>query len=67
MKKSPNNWIGFSSLTIQIAVIVYFAVKIGNWLDVKFNENNFFTFLTCIFSITIIIYLIIKQTKKFKD
>tara|TARA_B100001059_G_scaffold52160_1_gene45843 strand:+ start:327 stop:539 length:213 start_codon:yes stop_codon:yes gene_type:complete len=66
MKKQPNKWLVFSSLSFQIAIIMFVSVKIGNYLDIKYNLlSNFFSFLLSAFSILAIIWLVYKQSKKF--
>jgi len=68
LKKQPNRWLIFSSLAIQIAVVVYTAVKGGQWLDVYFNtQSNFWALMLSAFGIVVILVLVQNQSKNLND
>lgn len=67
MKKSPNQWLVFTSLAFQTGALIYIAVKTGSYLDFKYNLNNIFTLILTIAALVIIIILIITQANKFND
>jgi RsiW-degrading membrane proteinase PrsW (M82 family) len=65
MKKQPNAWLIFSSLAIQIGVLMYAAVSLGQFLDQKnATSKPWWTLGCCLFGIIVIIQRIIQQTKK---
>jgi len=65
MKKRPSAWLVFSSLAIQIGVLMYAAVALGQYLDQKnAREKPWWTLGCCVFALLIIIRRIIQQTKK---
>lgn len=67
VKKQPKPWLVFSGLVFQIAAIMYLSSMIGEWADMRFeNENNYFTLALSISGIILIIFLIISQTKNLK-
>ena len=64
MKKQPNRWLTFSSLSFQIGAVVYGSIWLGQYLDTFFgNQQSLFTLSLTVFGLVAIIYLIIKQTK----
>jgi len=65
MKKRPSAWLVFSSLAIQIGVLMYAAVALGQYLDQKnATVKPWWTLGCCVFALLIIIRRIIQQTKK---
>ena len=65
MKKQPNRWLTFSSLAFQIGAIMHGAVWLGQYLDTFYvNQKSLFTLALTVFGLVVIIYLIIKQTKR---
>jgi hypothetical protein len=68
MKKQPNKWLIFSSLAFQIAIIMFAAVKLGAYLDTKYNLlNKFASLLLSGFGLVTILWLIYQQSKNFWD
>ncbi|MDG1763252.1 MAG: hypothetical protein P8H38_08430 [Flavobacteriaceae bacterium] len=68
MKKQPNKWLIFSSLAFQIAIIMFAAVKLGAYLDTKYNlSNKFASLLLSGFGLVTILWLIYQQSKNFWD
>ncbi len=66
MKKKPNKWLIFSSLAIQIAIVMYAMIQLGTFLDQKTNPNdNHFTLLTSVGGVITIVWLIYSQSKRF--
>lgn len=65
VKKRPNNWLIFSSLAIQIGILMYVAVVLGQYFDQKSaNTKPWYTLLSCVIGVGIVIQRIIQQTKK---
>ena len=67
MKRLPKKWLIFSSLFIQIAVIINLMIWVGKYLDFKFSSDNLFTLIFSSTGIILIILLIIVQTKRLDD
>ena len=67
MKRLPKKWLIFSSLFIQIAVIINLMIWVGKYLDFKFSSDNIFTLIFSSTGIILIILLIIIQTKRLDD
>lgn len=63
MKKQPKQWLVFSSLAFQIAIVMYLAIKAGKWLDNYFEQNKFWTLVLCVIGIISILILISRQSK----
>jgi len=67
MKKQPNKWLVFSSLVFQIAIIMYFSIEIGSFLDSKYNSGeNIYSLLFSVIGIVLVLYLISSQSKRIK-
>lgn len=68
MKKQPNKWLVFSSFTFQIAVIMLGAIKLGAYLDTKFNlSNKLASLLLSGFGLGVILWIVYHQSKNFWD
>tara|TARA_B100001059_G_scaffold99696_1_gene99293 strand:+ start:14463 stop:14669 length:207 start_codon:yes stop_codon:yes gene_type:complete len=67
VKRLPKKWLVFSSLFIQIAVIINLMIWVGKYLDFKFSSDNLFTLIFSSTGIILIILLIIIQTKRLDD
>ncbi|MDO7172180.1 AtpZ/AtpI family protein [Mariniflexile sp. AS56] len=39
-RKPLNKYIRFTSIAIQMGLTIYLGSKLGEWLDVKFNNQN---------------------------
>lgn len=39
-KKQLNKYIRFTSIGLQMGLTIYLGSKFGEWLDVKFNNQN---------------------------
>tara|TARA_B100000575_G_scaffold282459_1_gene274176 strand:+ start:17717 stop:17920 length:204 start_codon:yes stop_codon:yes gene_type:complete len=67
VKKQPKPWLIFSGLFFQIAIVMLVLTRLGKYVDSYFqNESNQVTLIFSLLGITIIIYLIISQTKNLK-
>jgi hypothetical protein len=67
-KKQPNKWLIFSSLAFQIAFTMFVAIKLGKYLETKYNlSNKYSSLLLSGLGILVIIWLVYKQSKKFWD
>ncbi len=67
MKKQPRSWLVFSGLAFEIAIIMYFFLKVGLYLDnIALWGLEIYTLLLSIAAILVIIRLILFQTKNLK-
>jgi hypothetical protein len=68
MKKQPNKGLIFSSLAFQIAIIMFWAIKLGSYLDKIFNlSNKAATLAVSAFGLIAVVWLVYQQSKKFWD
>tara|TARA_B100000768_G_C10996982_1_gene256317 strand:+ start:66 stop:275 length:210 start_codon:yes stop_codon:yes gene_type:complete len=68
LKKQPKHWLIFSSLAVQIAVVVYAAVRGGHWLDQHFKtQSNFWALSLSALGVIWILVIIQKQSKHLND
>ena len=66
MKRRPSKWLIFSSLFIQIAVLLYLMISLGSWIESKLElDQKIPTLLCSILGVISIIFMIKKQTKNF--
>ncbi len=66
MKRRPSKWLIFSSLFIQIAVLMYLMISLGSWIESKLElDQKIPTLLCSILGVISIIFMIKKQTKNF--
>ncbi|MCY4562594.1 MAG: AtpZ/AtpI family protein [Flavobacteriaceae bacterium] len=67
MKKSHRSWLIFTSLVIQVALVMFLSVQLGLWLDNKYNhQEKIYTFGLVTVGMIIIIIGVYRQTKKFR-
>lgn len=61
-KKQLNPFIRFSSIALQMGLTIYLGSKLGEWLDVKFNNTNqlYYKIVTLI-AVFVAMYAVIKQ------
>ena len=65
-REKPNRWLIFSSLAFQIALIMWSAIRFGQYLDEKFlSTENQFVLLLCSVGLVAILWMIYKQSKRF--
>ncbi|MFQ3340407.1 MAG: hypothetical protein ACI9TK_000058 [Flavobacteriaceae bacterium] len=66
MKKQPNRWFTFSSLAFQIGGIMYGTIRLGQYFDNYYgHKGNLFSLALSVFGLVAVIWLIVKQTKRF--
>tara|TARA_B100000614_G_scaffold261986_1_gene293550 strand:- start:604 stop:804 length:201 start_codon:yes stop_codon:yes gene_type:complete len=66
MKRQPNKWLIFSSLFIQIAIVMYLMVSLGFWIESKIDVDKKIPTLICsVIGVVSVIFMIKKQTKNF--
>ncbi len=66
MKRRPNKWLIFSSLFIQIAIVMYLMVSIGLWIEYQIQtEKKIPTLICSVLGVISVIFMIKKQTKNF--
>ncbi|MBR98666.1 MAG: hypothetical protein CMC57_01685 [Flavobacteriaceae bacterium] len=66
MKRQPNKWLIFSSLFIQIAIVMYLMVSLGFWIESKiYTDKKIPTFICSVIGVISVIFMIKKQTKNF--
>ncbi|MCY4161137.1 MAG: AtpZ/AtpI family protein [Flavobacteriaceae bacterium] len=67
MNHSYRNWLLFSSLVFQVALVMFLSVRLGLWLDNRYHhEDNIYTLGLVTIGMIVIIISIYRQTKKFK-
>jgi hypothetical protein len=66
VKKQPNRWFIFSSLALQIAIVMFVSVKLGQFLDQKYNPSeSLFVLGLSALGIVLILWMIYNQSKRF--
>lgn len=66
MKRQPNKWLIFSSLFIQIAIVMYLMVSLGFWIELKiYTDKKIPTLICSVIGVISVIFMIKKQTKNF--
>jgi len=61
-KKQFNPFIRFSSIALQMGVTIYLGSKLGEWLDIKFNNTNQLYYkIVTLTAVFIAMYAVIKQ------
>ena len=70
-QKFPNNnnglknGIALTGIAFEMGIIIYLAVKGGNWLDAHYEtEKNYFTVLATLLGVAIAIWVVLKQLKR---
>lgn len=65
MKKQPKNWLVFSGLAFQIGTVMYLMVRLGGWIQQKWDiDVQWPTMLTAFLGVLCVILLILKQSKR---
>ncbi|WP_405294355.1 AtpZ/AtpI family protein [Algibacter sp. Ld11] len=60
--KQLNPFIRFSSIALQMGLTIYLGSKLGEWLDVKFNNTNQLYYkIVTLAAVFIAMYAVIKQ------
>ena len=66
MKRRPNKWLIFSSLFIQIAIVMFLMVSIGLWIENQIQtERKIPSLIFSLLGVISVIFMIKKQTKNF--
>jgi len=55
-----------SGAGIQMGITIYLSFKLGEWLDLKFEQNYIATTLTLV-GVFLSIYYLIRQVKKISE
>ena len=64
-KKLPNKAIQLIGITAQMGITIYLFVKLGEWLDAAYNNNEKgFIIVTTLVGVAVSLYLVLKQTNK---
>jgi len=67
MKRQPKKWLVFSSLFFQIAIIMYFFIKVGSFIDSKYSSgHDLYSLIFSGLGIVLILFLISNQSKRLK-
>ena len=73
-QKSPKNKGGFKNAAVltgiafEMGIIIYLAVKGGNWLDAHYEtEKRYFTVVATLLGVAISIWLVLQQLKRLND
>ena len=54
-----------SGIAIEMGVIIYLAVKGGNWLDMHYEtEKRYFTVIATLLGVAISIWVVLQQLKR---
>lgn len=60
--KNNNKWLVFLNIPFQMGLIIFIGVKLGLWLDQRFNVyTNMFTIIFSLAAVFISLYNVIKQ------
>ena len=64
-KKQLNQYIKFTSIAFQMGITIYLGSKLGEWLDIKFNNTNqLFYKITTLFAVFLAMFSVIRQVLK---
>lgn len=54
-------WLQFVNIPFQMGLIIFIGVKIGNFLDNYFDNENLYTIVFSLISVFIALYVVIKN------
>jgi F0F1-type ATP synthase assembly protein I len=58
-------WAILSGIGIQMGVIIYLFVKLGQWLDGKYTDGGKAFLIVCtLIGVAVSLFLVVKQTNK---
>lgn len=61
-KKPLNPYVRFTTIALQMGLTIYLGSKLGEWLDVKFdNQNQLYYKIVTLCSVFIAIFAVIRQ------
>jgi len=64
-KKEYNKYIRFSSIALQMGLTIYLGSKLGEWLDIKFNnENQLYYKVITLLAVFLAMFSVIRQVIK---
>ncbi len=71
-KKKKNDGLrhaaALSGIAIEMGVIIYLAVKGGNWLDAHYaTEKRYFTVVATLLGVAISIWVVLQQLKRLNN
>ena len=73
-QKSPKknnglkNAAALSGIAFEMGIIIYLAVKGGNWLDAHYEtEKKYFTVIATLLGVAISIWVVLQQLKRLND
>lgn len=67
LKNNINTAARLSGSAIQMGVVIYLAVKGGQWLDGHFGTEKVFLPICTLLGVGISIYLVVQQLKKINN
>ncbi|WP_375325945.1 AtpZ/AtpI family protein [Flagellimonas sp. GZD32] len=67
IKNTINTAARLSGSAIQMGVVIYLAVRGGQWLDGYFRTEKIFMAICTILGVAISIYLVLQQLKKINN
>lgn len=65
-KKPLKNWAKFSTIALQMFIIIFVGNNIGVWLDQKYNSKNYESIITLI-AVLLAMYTVIISVIKDQD
>ena len=67
LKNNINTAARLSGSAIQMGVVIYLAVKGGQWLDSHFGTEKVFLPICTLLGVGVSIYLVVQQLKKINN
>ncbi len=59
-------WLQFVNIPFQMGLIIFIGVKIGNFLDNYFDNENLYTIVFSLISVFIALYVVIKNVNNMR-
>lgn len=67
-KKPLNKYLRFSGIALQMGLTIYLGNKLGEWLDLKYeNTNQLYTKICTLAAVFGAMYSVIRQVIKFTN
>lgn len=67
-KNSFKGAIALTGIAFEMGIIIYLAVKGGNWLDMHYEtEKKYFTVVATLFGVAISIWVVLQQLKRLNN
>ena len=68
MKKQLKNFAVLSGVAIQMGVTIFLFVKLGKWLDSKYNEGGKVFLVVCTLAgVAASLYVVLRQLKRINE